>query len=243
MRWRTTRWLVGVTALALLTTGCIGFDDRARPRVILYGDSIAWESRTGFDWELGRAEVIHANFPATAICSYLDQMASDADRYRPAAVVLEFAGNTITPCIGGLTGQALVDKYAADAEAATAIFASRGIPVYWVSAPLLPGWSFDPTPGLRAAYSGVAARWGGLASYTDAGQSVLANGAYTATLPCLSWEGAGHGCQGGQIVVRNPDRVHLCPVAGFGNPCPAHNSGGWRFGTAMAAPVRRDLGL
>ncbi len=241
MRWRHARLLVGVAALALAASGCIGFRDGARPPVILYGDSISYEAQGAFAWELPGVDVIQSNFPTTAVCTYLDQMAGDIDRYHPAAVVLEFAGNSITPCMGGLTGQALIDKYAADAEAATAIFASRGIPVYWMSAPLLPGWPFDPTPGLRTVYRDLAARWGSLVSYTDAGQSVLANGAYTDTLPCLSWEGPAQGCQGGQIVVRSPDRVHFCPVGGA--PCPVYSSGGWRFGTAMAAPVRRDLGI
>ena len=238
---------LSVCALALvfvlLASGCIGAGGNGRPTVILYGDSLSWESQHGFDSQLGGANIVHVNFPATAICSFLDNMAADADRFQPDAVVLEFAGNTITPCVGGLSGQALVDKYAADAERATSIFVSRGIRVYWVSAPLLPGWAFDPTPGLRAVYADIAARWGPPVTYVDAGQAVLDQGNYAASLPCLSWEGPNEGCQGGLIPVRNPDAVHLCPVAGYGNPCPVWNSGGWRFGAAMAAPVRGDLGL
>jgi|SRR5688572_29152707 len=241
-----SRFLVGALALAaaLFASGCVGAGgDSDRPAVILYGDSLAWESRTGFDATLPGARVIHSNFPTTAICTYLDVMAGDIERYQPDAVVLEFAGNTITQCIGGITGQALIDRYTTDANAAISLFVSRGIRVYLAAPPVLAGWAFDPSSGLRAAYWSLAAIWGPPVSFIDAGRAVLDNGAYTDTLPCLPWEDASLGCVAGRIVVRNPDRVHFCPVAGFGNPCPVYNSGGWRFGNAMAAPVARDLGL
>ena len=34
----------------------------------------------------------------------------------PAAVVLAFSGNNITPCVQGRTGQALIDRYKADVD-------------------------------------------------------------------------------------------------------------------------------
>jgi len=235
-----------VVALTVALTGCIGAKGPpARPIVILYGDSLSWESGGAFQLALGPAvEVVHRNFPGLAICDYLDEMATDVVALRPRAVVFEFAGNRLTPCVSPFVGStsALVNKYAGDAAAATATFTSRGVPVYLMGAPLLPGWNPDPTPQLHAGYAAVASMAGPLASFTDAGRAVLdAQGGYTATLPCLPGEGPAQGCQGGRITVRSPDQVHFCPTVG--HPCPVWSSGAWRFGAAMAAPVRRDLGL
>jgi hypothetical protein len=237
---------IAVAALAIVLSGCFGPNGQSsRPLVILYGDSLSWESRGGFQLTLGSGvDVVHRNYPGVAICDYLDEMANDAAVLRPRAVVLEFAGNVLTPCIRPFIGSTntLVGKYAGDAATATAIFTAKGIPVYLMGAPLLPGWNPDPTPQLHAAYAAVASRAGPLASFTDAGRAVLdAQGRYTSTLPCLPGEGPAQGCQAGRITVRSPDRVHFCPAAV--DPCPVWSSGAWRFGAAMAAPVRRDLGL
>jgi hypothetical protein len=237
---------IAVTAIAVALAGCI--DPKAtpaRPLVILYGDSLSWESRGGFQLTLGPdVDVVHRNFPGVAICDYLDEMATDVVTLQPRAVVLEFAGNVMTPCVRPFIGSTntLVGKYAGDAAFATSIFTGRGVPVYLIGGPLLPGWNPDPTPQLHAAYTAVATLYGPLASFTDAGRAVLdAQGRYTDTLPCLPGEGPAQGCSGGRITVRSPDRVHFCPTAG--DPCPVWSSGAWRFGAAMAAPVRRDLGL
>jgi hypothetical protein len=81
--------------------------------------------------------------------------------------------------------------------------------------------------------------------YTDAGASVLSRGRWTETLPCLPAEP----CTGGRNtngtpvnVVRAPDGGHFCPgapaaVRGVTAACPVWDSGAWRFGNAMAAPV------
>ncbi|MGH9032664.1 MAG: hypothetical protein ACRDZV_11105 [Acidimicrobiia bacterium] len=236
--------VMAVAALAVVLSGCFGPKGApARPTVILYGDSLSWEARGAFQLHLGpEVDVVHRNFPGVAICDYLDEMATDVVVLRPRAVVLEFAGNVLTPCVRGLTGSALVDKYARDAAAATDLFTARGVPVYLIGGPVLPGWDPDPTARLHHAYAAVAGRAGPLASFTDAGRAVLdAQGRYTDTLPCLPVEGPPQGCAGGRITVRSPDRVHFCPVVG--HPCPVWSSGAWRFGAAMAAPVRRDLGL
>jgi hypothetical protein len=237
---------IGVVVLALGLSGCFGPKGApAKPVVILYGDSLSWESRGAFQLTLGPdVDVVHRNFPGVAICDYLDEMATDVVTLRPRAVVLEFAGNVLTPCVRPFIGNVntLVSKYAGDAAFATSLFTSRGVPVHLMGAPLLPGWPTDPTRQLHAAYAAVATQGGPLASFTDAGRAVLDDqGRYTDTLPCLPGEGPAQGCSGGRITVRSPDRVHFCPTTG--DPCPVWSSGAWRFGAAMAAPVRRDLGL
>jgi hypothetical protein len=233
---------LAVAALAVAGCGAPSSPPPPRPVVILYGDSLSWEARAAFDFSMGGGvAVVHRNFPGLAPCDLLPSMAADAALLQPRAVVLEFAGNSLTPCMSGVTQSTLVGKYAVDVARAATTFTSRGIAVYLMGAPLLPGWSFDPTTGLRATYTAVAAQ-SPLASFTDAGASVLDRGAYTATLPCRPGEGPAAGCAGGLITVRSPDRVHFCPVLTTG-PCPVWSSGAWRFGAAMAAPVRLGLGL
>ncbi|HEX6311272.1 MAG TPA: hypothetical protein VF152_06565 [Acidimicrobiia bacterium] len=235
--------LIAVGATALVATGCLGPTTAPPPRpvVILYGDSLAWESRSSFDWHLGPGvQVVHRNFPGVAPCDVLPSMAADA-AFRPSAVVFEFAGNSLTPCMNGVTPATLVLRYTLDVARARSIFTDRGIPVFLMGAPLLPGWSFDPTPDLHAAFTALADQHP-RTSFTDAGRSVLgAQGAYTTRLPCLPGEGIAAGCVAGRITVRSPDRVHFCPAGR--DPCPVWSSGAWRFGAAMAAPVRRALGL
>ena len=62
---------------------------------------------------------------------------------------------------------------------------------------------------LNQLYASVAAANTGV-TYVDAGQAVMANGAFTWTLPCLPAEP----CTGpsGTNVVRAPDGVHFCPT-------------------------------
>src|SRR4030081_3513638 len=99
-------------------------------RVILYGDSLAFESRDFFSLAMQSGtdvEVVDRTFGGTAICDRLDQMRRDLHDLQPTAVVLEFVGNNVTNCMRGpsgpLTGDALVQKYRHDAGIATSIFA------------------------------------------------------------------------------------------------------------------------
>ena len=102
-----------------------------RPVVVLYGDSLAWEARNVFEQALADqpVEVVTRTFGGTAICDWHDEMTDDAATLRPGLVVIEFVGNNYTSCMQDhagepLTGAALVDRYAADAEAAIATFTS-----------------------------------------------------------------------------------------------------------------------
>jgi hypothetical protein len=237
--------MVALAVAAFALAGCVGgaAPGTDRPLVILYGDSLSWEAGSAFESNMGPgANVVHRSFPGVAACDLLPSMAADVATLQPEAVVIEFAGNMTTPCMHGTTSETVVARYARDVADAAAIFSARGIPVYLMGAPLLAGWGSDQTPGMHAAFTAIADK-SGLVSFTDAGRSVLdAEGAFTMTLPCLPGETAAMGCVGGRITVRSPDRVHFCPVATSG-ACPVWSSGAWRFGAAMAAPVRRDLGL
>jgi hypothetical protein len=250
--------LVGIAITASVAAVVVGaaLTIGKHQRVILYGDSLAFEARDAFALTLQRGndiEVVDRTFGGTAICDWLDRMRQDLHDLQPVAVVLEFAGNNVTPCVQGpqgpLTGPALADKYRSDARAATGIFAGAGVRVYWMGAPPILGAQAGDFELIRHVYEAEPGRVTtatppfGPVEYVDAGGAIVEGGRFSATLPCLPSEDAADGCVDGRIPVRALDGVHFCPVReGPGTDrCPVYSSGAMRFGLAMAGPVRRDL--
>jgi len=228
-------------------------------RVVLYGDSLAAQSQEFFVSKLARAGIIQITtrtFGGTAICDWLGQMRADASAIHPDAVVVEFSGNALTPCMKALdgrplSGSAYFEKYAADAAAVLDIFTPRHSIVLFAGAPISRGAerSGDPTTAILHAMYAAVARSSPYGRYTDAGASVLSGGHWTETLPCLPTEP----CTGGRDahgtpvnVVRAPDGAHFCPgapaaVRGVTAACSVWSSGSYRFGNAMAAAVIEEL--
>ena len=249
--------LAAVTAL-LAAAVVVVAAGRSNRRVILYGDSLAFEARDVFALSLQRGndvEVVDRTYGGTAICDRLDRMRRDLHDLQPSAVVLEFVGNNVTPCMRGpngpLTGEDLLRKYRDDARRATRIFAGAGVRVYWMGAPSTATTEEPVFAGVRHGYEAESGRLTFATPplprvrYVDAGLAVLDGGRFAATLPCLPSEGAGEGCVDGHIPVRARDGLHFCPVrTGPGDDrCPIYSGGAVRFGLAMAQPIRRDLGL
>jgi hypothetical protein len=182
-------------------------------------------------------------------------MRADEAAIHPDAVVIEFSGNALTPCMKALDGSSLdteayFAKYLQDAEAVRAIFPVTTT-LYLAGAPitLRATQRHDPTiPRLSGIYAALAVTSPNT-RYIDAGAAVLLNGAWTHTLPCLP----GEPCTGGTNatgtpvnIVRAPDGTHFCPVAppavrGVVPTCQVYSSGAYRYGGAMAGPVVRDL--
>ena len=227
---------------------------RTRPVVVLYGDSLAWESRAYFVWDLvaAGADVETRTYGGTAICDFLDQMRADASGLKPDAVVIEFSGNALTPCVrsaaAGQGGLDLVDTYRADAETVMSIFPAARI--YFAGSPVSEKASEDGEVhgAMDGLYREIAAHEANV-RYVDAGAAVLDDCRWTETLSCLP----GEPCAGGTDplgrsvnVVRAPDGVHFCPAAkdaqrGVTATCPVWSSGAYRYGSAMAQPVVLDL--
>jgi hypothetical protein len=227
--------------------------------IVLYGDSLAVEAQETFQQALtasGRAEVWLRTFVGTAICDFFGAMQDDLGHLHPAAVVMAFSGNAMTPCMSARPGapSAVLDRYRADADAVMRLYEPASTGVYWIGPPISrraaetgdPSWA-----QLLQLYSGLADRYPN-ARYVDAGRVVLRGGGYTDVLPCL----AGEPCAGwpdpvtGQPAnrVRSPDGLHFCPVAvdsddGATSHCPVWSSGAWRFGLAMARPLVEDFDL
>ena len=149
--------------------------------------------------------------------------------------------DTFTPCMAGyrLGTPAYFAKYVHDARAAIAIFRSVGARVILVGLPLdgSSGGEAANVTTLNSDYRSLAVGNNGV-TYDDAGQAVLADGKFTRTLPCLSFEP----CTGpaGTNVVRAPDGVHFCPtgrttLVGYFEECDVYSSGAFRFASAMLA--------
>jgi hypothetical protein len=251
------RGSVAVAIAALVAaTAVVAAVKAPKRRVILYGDSLAFESRDYFSLAMQSGtdvEVVDRTFGGTAICDRLDQMRRDLHDLQPTAVVLEFVGNNVTNCVRGpngpLRGDALVQKYRQDARIATSIFAGAGVRVYWMGAPAVSGPLESDFERVRGVYETEPTRLTFATpplrrvEFVDAGQAVLDRGTFTGTLPCLPSEGATEGCVDGRIRVRADDGIHFCLVSipRDADRCPAYSSGAARFGFAMAEPVRLDL--
>ncbi len=227
-----------------------------RPVVVLYGDSLAWESRDAFTEAFADrpdVEVYTRTFGGTAICDWLDEMAADATSLAPGIVVVEFSGNSFTPCMQDANGvpvtePAITERYAVDAATVISTFAPIGTHVVFAGAPVS-GPTSAAVGRMNDLYREIAAGHDGV-WYADAGAAVLDDDSYTITLPCLSSEP----CEGGYNsdglpvnVVRAPDGVHFCPVSGDAvqgvtDACPVWSSGAHRYGRALAQPVIEALG-
>jgi hypothetical protein len=224
-------------------------------RVVLYGDSLAAQSQAFFVAALAHSGITHVTtraYGGTAICDWIPDMRADAAQLHPDAVVVEFSGNNLTPCMRGpdgkgLTRPAYYQKYRADAAQVFNIFGPDQTLVFLAGSPINQYAQLTHDLGtliLNSIYSQLA-QIAPNGRYIDAGASVLLDGHWTKTLPCLPGEPCtgGRDADGTQVnVVRAPDGAHFCPgappaVHGVTATCPVWSSGAWRFAHAMAAPV------
>jgi hypothetical protein len=217
-------------------------------RVVLYGDSLAWEARSHFVSALSGVGGVRARtstYGGTALCDWAPYVLRDTASTELA--VVSVSGNALTPCMqpGGRppTPDEIVGRYLADAESLTAALAGTGTRVLWVGPPAFAG--SDVPRRLAAGFADLAQRHPN-AAYVDAGDAVAPGGVFTPTLPCATGEGPAHGCAGGVITVRSVDGGHFCPgdpqaVGGVIDGCRGWSSGAVRFGRAMAAAAVLNL--
>jgi hypothetical protein len=218
---------------------------RLPTRVSLYGDSLAYESRAAFAARMGHSapgDLTVSTYPMTAPCDYRNQIASDLVRRRPQVVVLEFSGNSATPCMLDATGRLLAigstpwrQRYIDDLRAVLDVARVTDTTVIWATAPPVhhPPAPDDYPRRIAAAVRGVAATNHRL-RVVDTGAAVAGAGrAFTRSEPCRPHEGF---CHDGRIVVRADDGLHFdchgTPDALLG--CTGYSAGARRFGDAMA---------
>jgi hypothetical protein len=259
------RLAVLVVAAVVLVAGAVGVVAAVRgerrvgagERVVLYGDSLSVEAGPAFVAAVragSDAEVEVRATPGTAPCDALASIRADlagagagAAPGPPSVAVLQFTGNNATPCVAGpggspLTGAALAERYAADVGTAAEELAAAGVRVVIAGPPPAPGLPGRATELIDEGYLSLVTRWAGIdigrVRYAPAGEAVAGDDrAYVQRLPCRSGSGEGEaeGCEGGEIVVRSPDRIHFCPTALTDElTCPVHSSGAERFGDEMA---------
>ncbi len=213
-------------------------------RVALFGDSLAQQAEPYFKRLLAAADTFNTTYYSShggaAICDWLTRMRRMAATLRVEAVILEFSGNSLTPCMAGLSyyTPAYYAKYRADTMAAISTWVRTGAHVFLIGAPVtrqqqesVPLWD-----ALNLQYAQIAAADPVHVTYVDAGAAVEGpGGVYSQTLPCL----IGEPCTGPVVdgvpsnVVRAADGVHFCPVAEVADACPVYASGAFRFADAM----------
>ena len=188
---------------------------KSRGPVLVYGDSLI-EQATPY---LQSTDQVRA-FGGTALCDWVDKMARAANVEQPSMMVVEFVGNDLTPCMQGYqTPDQVRAKYEADMARLKQLVDA---PILWVGPPAFR----DRAPAALGLYSSEQ-------RFVDAGDAVLADGAYTDTLPCLADEGQIQGCVNGRIRVRASDGAHFA-TSGSG-----YSAGGRRFADAIDSAIRK----
>lgn len=220
------RGLVALTIVAVLaaftgfassssTSTARSATSKSRGPVLVYGDSLIEQASP----YLRTTDQVRA-FGGTALCDWVDKMARAANAEQPSVMVVEFVGNDLTPC---MQNYQTPDEVRAKYEADMARLKQRvDAPILWVGAPAFR----DSAPATLGLYSSEP-------KFVDAGEAVLADGAYTDTLPCLADEGAIQGCVNGRIRVRAFDGKHFA-TSGSG-----YSAGGRRFADAIDNAIRK----
>ena len=205
----TVRGTVLVVAALLALPAC-GDDDP--PNVAVYGDSLTVDALPYLEdiADDRGLEVAGKWFDGTALCDWADDAVAMIEDEDPVAVVVAFAGNQVTDCVGGRSGSALGDLYEADARRIADTAAEHGTPFLLVGPPEMddPLYSVNAAM-LRDRFQRVADAHDA-ATYVDS-RPVLSPDGYAESLPCREelGETPENGCTDGMIIVRHPDGVHF----------------------------------
>jgi len=256
--------VTGALAVGLgLTAGLAGFPSPASsassapgPRtVVLYGDSLANQASPYFVKAVEQSPDVTARVAAwdgTAPCDWLPAMAAAARSRSVSVAVIDFSGNSITPCMKGAPylSARYYQRYLDDVTRAAEAFVGDGTKVVLVGAPqshkqyVHGGTRWNR---LNRVLAGIAAAHPGGVSYDDAGRAVMVDGHFTWAMACRSDEPCENDPVHGENIVRAPDGFHFCPtgqraVHGYVPPCATYMSGAFRYGLDMADAALRALG-
>jgi hypothetical protein len=215
--------------------------------VVLYGDSLANQAAPYFVKAVERSPNVNvrvSTWDGTAPCDWLPDMSAEAKTGTVSVAVIDFSGNSITPCMRGApyTSAAYYLKYLDDVTAAATAFVQSGARVVLVGSPQSfkqykrggAQWSW-----LNQVLAGIANAHPSGVSYDDAGRAVMVDGHFTWSMACRSDEPCLGEPVSGENVVRAPDGFHFCPtgqkaVDGRVPPCGTYMSGAFRYGLDMA---------
>lgn len=228
-------------------------------QILVLGDSIVGGASNYINFYLssdGKAQSTIKSVGGTAICDILPGSGGPwtinglLAQKRYDAVIMAFSGNSLTKCMGGRTGQAIIDKYRADAHTVMKTTQQYGAPkVVWVKPPAAARADHD------YVRSGVGRVYGYLpntypsAKVIDGGIGVEAYGKFAYSLNCEAWEKtAAQGCVNNMIRIGDNDGVHFfCAKRGpsyYGivPPCDTYSAGSNRYGMNLGA-ARSFIGL
>ncbi len=227
----------------------------ARPRtVVLYGDSLANQAAPYFVRTVERlpnVSVRVSTWDGTAPCDWLPDMLAEARTGTVSVAVIDFSGNSITPCMKGApyTSAAYYLKYLDDVTTAASAFVRSGARVVLVGSPQSfkqykrggTQWS-----RLNRVFAGIAGSDPSGISYDDAGRSVMVDGHFAWSMSCRPDEPCLDEPVRGENIVRAPDGFHFCPtgqkaVDGRVPPCRTYMSGAFRYGLDMAEATLGQL--
>jgi hypothetical protein len=218
----------------------------APDRVALFGDSLAHEARGAVALALAGRTLLTprlTTYPATALCDFRRTIAAELLARRPDVLVLEFSGNSATPCMAGDGGRLLTigspswqARYLDDLQAVVVLAGQTGTDVVWATAPPLSPERFPTNyPRKLAASIRALARDQDHLLVVDTGAAVAADGReFAATLPCRPDEAPY--CRDGRVVVRSFDGIHFDCHGRHDDTgtCVGYSAGGRRFGEAIA---------
>lgn len=208
-------------ALLLGSTAC----DKQPPKqgpVIVFGDSLAWQSRDYLKF-LGEANGLPIQVKAaggTAACDWVASIRTALEApTKPRLIVLEFWGNNLTPCMGAskeqptgypLGSQTYLAKYRESLNAIRSAASKAGVPVVWAASP--PRHYADADPDLNTVFEDMARRRGW--RVIPSGEAVAdAKGRWVRRLPCSDHDNATRSCVSGVVEVRAADHVHFATAS------------------------------
>jgi hypothetical protein len=202
----------------------------APPLLAVFGDSLAFQAWSEIDAAAARLGYTLAGVgvPGDALCDAIDRVDEVLPR-QPAYVVVAYVGNNNTPCTDHATGDALAELYEAAAEhLARATLGETKLVL--VGPPEMAGEHFAVvSPLVRERYERVARRHDHV-TFVD-GRGLLSPDGYAVRRPCLASEGPEVGCDGGEIVVRFLDGVHL------DWPDDGYSAGGRRWADTIVSSI------
>jgi hypothetical protein len=246
--------VITLAALLLGTPGAGGAADARRPRVTIYGDSLAVEAGPYLERAARQQHVVLKveAYPGTAPCDYVPVLAADLASRPPDVAVFAFSGNSFVTCmldLAGqpLTGDAIVAKYRTDVAAAVAAAARAGRPLVLASPPIARGREAEWLQ-LDTYYRELAATQSAV-HYLDAGTHIAPRGQFALKQPCLRVEttmrATASQCRStrSRITVRSADGLHFCgrPPEPAPLRCPKYASGARRYADNLVRGAKRAL--
>jgi hypothetical protein len=236
-------------------TESAGAPTSARPRVVVYGDSLVVQSDPYLE-AVGRSlgvKVTSRAIGGIAPCDALDWLASDLERSVPDIVVFAFSGNSLSDCMrsadGALAaGDDIVTKYRTDLEFAITLATNSGTPFVLASPPASQRFP-DAWKPIDALYRELSAAHAPYAQYADAGADIAPSGQFSTVQRCLPFELqialTKDACGSGDrtISVRAEDGIHFCGDVVTGTPgtCTTYSSGALRYAIALVTAAKLDL--